>query len=290
MATGERAEGGRWIIAPAQPSQVLTPERLSDEHRLIARTVRAFLAKEVAPLDARLEEKDLPLMRGVLAGLGALGVFAAEVPPEYGGLGPDPVTGVLLAETISRGSVSSSVGAHVTIGMLPIVFFGVRAQRTRYLPRMVTGEWIGAYALTEATAGSDALSLRTAAVRDPDGSYRLTGSKQFITNGGIADVYVLYAKVEGKLTCFIVDRATPGFTVGPEEHKLGLRGSSTTSLFLDNVRVPRENVIGEPGRGHVVALNILNVGRLKLGAGCVGAAKRALRDAVASTRPRAVAS
>ena len=286
MATGERAEGGRWIIAPAQPSQVLTPERLSDEHRLIARTVRAFLAKEVAPLDARLEEKDLPLMRGVLAGLGALGVFAAEVPPEYGGLGPDPVTGVLLAETISRGSVSSSVGAHVTIGMLPIVFFGVRAQRTRYLPRMVTGEWIGAYALTEATAGSDALSLRTAAVRDPDGSYRLTGSKQFITNGGIADVYILYAKVDGKLTCFIVDRATPGFTVGPEEHKLGLRGSSTTSLFLDNVRVPRENVIGEPGRGHVVALNILNVGRLKLGAGCVGAAKRALRDAVAYARER----
>jgi len=286
MATEGRAGGGRWIIAPPQPSQVLTPEQMSDEHRLIARTVRAFLAQEVAPLDARLEAKDLPLMREVLTRLGALGVFAAEVPPEYGGLGPDPVTGVLLAETISRGSLSSSVGAHVTIGMLPIVFFGAHSQRTRYLPRMVTGELIGAYALTEATAGSDALSLRTSAAQDPDGSYRLTGSKQFITNGGIADVYILYAKVDGKLTCFIVDRATPGFTVGPEEHKLGLRGSSTTSLFLDNVRVPRENVIGEPGRGHVIALNILNVGRLKLGAGCVGAAKHALRDAVAYARER----
>jgi len=286
MVTEGRAGGGRWIITPPQPSQVLTPEQLTDEHRLIARTVRAFLAQEVAPLDARLEAKDLPLMREVLTRLGALGVFAAEVPPEYGGLGPDPVTGVLLAETISRGSLSSSVGAHVTIGMLPIVFFGAHSQRTRYLPRMVTGELIGAYALTEATAGSDALSLRTSAVQDPDGSYRLTGSKQFITNGGIADVYILYAKVDGKLTCFIVDRATPGFTVGPEEHKLGLRGSSTTSLFLDNVRVPRENVIGEPGRGHVIALNILNVGRLKLGAGCVGAAKHALREAVAYARER----
>src|SRR6266550_4152611 len=286
MVTEGRAGGGWWIITPPQPSQVLTPEQLTDEHRLIARTVRAFLAQEVAPLDARLEAKDLALMREVLTRLGALGVFAAEVPPEYGGLGPDPVTGVLLAETISRGSLSSSVGAHVTIGMLPIVFFGAHSQRTRYLPRMVTGELIGAYALTEATAGSDALSLRTSAVQDPDGSYRLTGSKQFITNGGIADVYILYAKVDGKLTCFIVDRATPGFTVGPEEHKLGLRGSSTTSLFLDNVRVPRENVIGEPGRGHVIALNILNVGRLKLGAGCVGAAKHALREAVAYARER----
>ena len=196
MAIEGRAGGGWWIIAPLQPSQVLTPEQLSDEHRLIARTVRAFLAQEVAPLDARLEAKDLPLMRAVLTRLGALGVFAAEVPPEYGGLGPDPVTGVLLAETISRGSLSSSVGAHATIGMLPIVFFGAHSQRTRYLPRMVTGELIGAYALTEATAGSDALSLRTSAVQDPDGSYRLTGSKQFITNGGIADVYILYAKVD----------------------------------------------------------------------------------------------
>ena len=154
METEGRAGGGRWIITPPQPSQVLTPEQLSDEHRLIARTVRAFLAQEVAPLDARLEAKDLPLMRAVLTRLGALGVFAAEVPPEYGGLGPDPVTGVLLAETISRGSLSSSVGAHATIGMLPIVFFGAHSQRTRYLPRMVTGELIGAYALTEATAGS----------------------------------------------------------------------------------------------------------------------------------------
>jgi len=271
-----------WLGEPSASAEAFTPERLSDEHRMIARTVRTFLQQEVAPLDARLEQKDLPLMREVVRKLAALGVFAADVPAEYGGLGLDRLTGLMLAETISRGSVSSSVGAHLTIGMLPIVFFGTDAQRKHYLPRMAAGDLIGAYALTEPTAGSDALSLRALAVPEADGGYRLSGAKQFITNGGIADVYVLYAKVDGtQLTCFLVDRDTPGFTVGPEEHKLGLRGSSTTALFLDNARVPRDRVLGEVGRGHVVALNILNLGRLKLGAGCVGAAKHALRDTVA---------
>ena len=286
MVMERRAGGGWWLLDPEAPPDVCTPERFSEEHRLIARTVRAFLAQDVAPLDARLEAKDLPLLREVLQKLAALGVFAADVPPEFGGLGLDRLTGLLLAETISRGSVSSSVGAHVTIGMLPIVLFGTRGQRARYLPRMVSGELIGAYALTESTAGSDALSLRTTAERGPDGSYRLTGGKQFITNGGVADVYVLYAKLDGKVTCFIVERGMPGFAVGPEEHKMGLRGSSTTSLFLDDVRVPPENVLGEVGRGHVVALNILNIGRLKLGAGCVGAAKQALRETIAYARER----
>jgi len=282
MVTEQRPAGGLWLGEPFAAPEVFTPERLSDEHRMIARTVRTFLQQEVAPLDARLEQKDLPLMREVIRKLAALGVFASDVPAEYGGLGLDRMTGLLLAETISRGSVSSSVGAHLTIGMLPIVFFGTDAQRRHYLPRMVAGDLVGAYALTEPTAGSDALALRATAVPDADGAYRLSGAKQFITNGGIADVYVLYAKIDGsKLTCFIVDRNTPGFTVGPEEHKLGLRGSSTTSLFLDNVRIARDRVLGEMGRGHVVALNILNLGRLKLGAGCVGAAKHALRDTVA---------
>lgn len=287
MVIETQAAGAGWVLEPPRASQVFTPEHFSDEHRLIARTVRTFLTQDVAPLDARLEQKDLALMREVLQKVGALGVFAADVPPEFGGLGLDQITGLLLAETISRGSLSSSVGAHLTIGMLPIVLFGSRSQRARYLPRMVTGELVGAYALTEPTAGSDALSLRTTAVPDSDGGYRLTGSKQFITNGGIADVYILYAKVDAsKFTCFIVDRQTPGFAVGPEEHKMGLLGSSTTSLFLDNVRVPRENVLGDVGRGHVVALNILNMGRLKLGAGCVGAAKHALRDAARYARER----
>ena len=286
MVTERRAGGGWWLLEPEAPLGVCTPEQFSEEHRLIARTVRAFLAQHVAPLDARLEAKDLPLLRELLQKLAALGVFAADVPPEFGGLGLDHLTGLLLAETISRGSLSASVGAHVTIGMLPIVLFGTRAQRARYLPRMVSGELIGAYALTESTAGSDALSLRTTAERDPDGTYRLTGGKQFITNGGIADVYVLYAKLDGKVTCFIVERGMPSFAVGPEEHKMGLRGSSTTSLFLDGVRVPPENVLGEVGRGHVVALNILNIGRLKLAAGCVGAAKQALRETIAYARER----
>ncbi|TMI78170.1 MAG: hypothetical protein E6H04_12895 [Bacillati bacterium ANGP1] len=287
MVTEKQLAGGMWLAEASTVPEVFTPERFSEEHLMIARTVRTFLHQEVAPLDARLEQKDLPLMREVLRKIAGLGVFAADVPPEYGGLGLDRMTGLLLAETISRGAVSSSVGAHLTIGMLPIVFFGTDAQRRRYLPRMAAGDLVGAYALTEPTAGSDALSLRTAAVPDPDGTYRLSGAKQFITNGGIADVFVLYAKVDGsKLTCFIVDRETPGFAVGPEEHKMGLRGSSTTSLFLDNVRVPRENVLGDVGRGHVVALNILNLGRLKLGAGCIGAAKHALRDAVGYARER----
>lgn len=282
MVTEQRPAGGMWLGEPSASAEAFTPERLSDEHRMIARTVRTFLQQEVAPLDARLEQKDLPLMREVVRKLAALGVFAADVPAEYGGLGLDRMTGLMLAETISRGSVSSSVGAHLTIGMLPIVFFGTDAQRKHYLPRMAAGDLIGAYALTEPTAGSDALSLRARAVPQADGGYRLSGAKQFITNGGIADVYVLYAKIDGsQLTCFLVDRDTPGFTVGPEEHKLGLRGSSTTALFLDNAPVPRDRVLGEVGRGHVVALNILNLGRLKLGAGCVGAAKHALRDAAA---------
>lgn len=286
MVTEKRIAGGMWLVEPGDAAEIFTPERFSDEQLMIARTVRTFLAQEIAPLDARLEQKDLPLMREVLKKIAALGVFAADVPVEYGGLGLDRMTGLLLGETISRGSVSSSVGAHLTIGMLPIVFFGTDAQRRRYLPRLAAAEWIGAYALTEPTAGSDALSLRTTAVPDPDGGYRLSGTKQFITNGGIADVFVLYAQVDGKVTCFIVERDSTGFTVGPEEHKMGLWGSSTTSLFLDGVRVPRENVLGEVGRGHVVALNILNVGRLKLGAGCVGAAKHALRNAVAYARER----
>jgi alkylation response protein AidB-like acyl-CoA dehydrogenase len=286
MVTERRSAGGIWLVEPPEAHEMFTPERFSDEHRMIAQTVRTFLAQEIAPLDARLEQKDLALMREVIRKIAALGVFAADVPSEYGGLGLDRTTGLLLAETISRGSVSSSVGAHLTIGMLPIVFFGTDAQRRRYLPRLSAGEWVGAYALTEPTAGSDALSLRATAVLGPDGAYRISGTKQFITNGGIADVFVLYAKLDGKVTCFIVERDTPGFAVGPEEHKMGLRGSSTTSLYLDNVRVPAENVLGDAGRGHVVALNILNVGRLKLGAGCVGAAKHALREAVGYARER----
>jgi len=280
--------GGQWLLEPSLPGDVYTPERFTDEHRLMARSVRTWLQHEVEPVDARLEEKDLSLLKSVLRKAADLGVFAADVPADYGGLESDRIMGLVLAETISRGSLSSSVGAHVTIGMLPIVFFGTPAQRARYLPRMVTGELIGAYALTEPTAGSDALSIRTRAVPEPGGAaYRISGTKQFITNGGIADVFILYAKVDGtQFTCFIIDRETPGFAVGPEEHKLGITGSSTTSLFLDDVRVPRDRVLGEIGRGHTIAFNILNVGRLKLAAGCVGAAKHALRHAVAYAQER----
>jgi alkylation response protein AidB-like acyl-CoA dehydrogenase len=286
MVTASRPAGGVWLLEAAAPGTVFTPERLDEEHRMIASSVRGVLAQEVAPLDVRLEAKDLALMRQVMRRLAALGIFAADVPEAYGGLGLDAMVGVALAETISRGSLSSTVGAHLTIGMLPIVFFGREAQRRRYLPRLASAEWIGAYALTEPTAGSDALSLRTTAEPDGEGGYRLSGTKQFITNGGLADVFVLYARLDGKVTCFIVERDTPGFAVGPEEHKMGLRGSSTTSLFLDGVRVPADRILGEPGRGHVVALNILNLGRLKLAAGCVGAAKHALRDAVRYARER----
>ena len=280
--------GGGFLLARSGSGEVFTPEDFSEEHRLAARSLAAFLDAEVEPRTAELETHNFPLMRELLRRLGALGFLAVDIPEAYGGSGLDLITSLLVAETMSRGSFAVAFGAHTVIGTLPIAYFGTEAQKRKYLPGLAAGELVGAYALTEPTAGSDALGARTRAVLTEDGSaYRLTGTKQFITNAGIADVFTTYAQVDGeRFTGFIVDRATDGLEVGPEEHKMGIRGSSTASLFFDGARVPAGNVLGEVGRGHRVALNILNMGRLKLATACAGAAKRALRHAVAYAKER----
>ena len=280
--------GGSFLTSTSRPGEVYSPEDFSDEHRLAVRSLDAFLEAEIEPRAAELETHNFPLVRELLRKLGALGFLAVDIPETYGGSGLDFITSLLVAETMSRGSFSVGFGAHTVIGTLPIVYFGTDEQKERYLPRLATGELIGAYALTEPTAGSDALAARTRATLTQDGrAYLLTGTKQFITNGGFADVFTTYAKVDGeRFTSFIVDRATDGLAIGPEEHKMGIKGSSTTSLFFDNARVPAENLLGDVGAGHRVALNILNVGRLKLATACLGAAKRALRQAIAYAQER----
>jgi alkylation response protein AidB-like acyl-CoA dehydrogenase len=282
------AAGGSFLITETPADQVFTPEDFTEEHRLIARTAREFTEREIVPHLDRLEAKDWSLTRQLIRKLGEMGFLGIAVPAAYGGSELDMISSLVAAEGLAAGSFGVSYGAHVGIGMEPIVFFGTDEQRRRYLPPMVRGDLIGAYALTEPTAGSDAMAIRTRAVLSPDGRhYLLSGTKQFITNAAFADVFNVFAKVDGdKHTCFIVDRATPGLTVGEEEHKMGIRGSSTASVFLDNARVPVENVLGEVGQGFKIAMNILNMGRFRLAAGCVGAAKQVLRLAVGYARER----
>ncbi|HET7265123.1 MAG TPA: acyl-CoA dehydrogenase family protein [bacterium] len=280
--------GGGFLITAAGPRDVFTPEDFSTEHRLAARSLTDFLEAEVEPRTAELETHNYPLMRRLLVKLGGLGFLGVDVPEAYGGSDLDFITSLLVSETMSRGSFAVSFGAHTGIGTLPIVYFGNEAQKRRYLPGLASGETVGAYALTEPTAGSDALGARTRAVLAEDGqAYRLTGTKQFITNAGFADLFTTYAKVDGeRFTGFIVERKFEGLEIGPEEHKMGIKGSSTASVFFDSARVPAENVLGEVGAGHRVALNILNIGRLKLAVACAGASKRALRQAIAYAMER----
>jgi len=273
--------GGGFLVGRTDPRTVFTPEDLSEEHRMVRRAAQDFVQREVLPRDAEIERQNWEVTRALLRRLGDLGFLAPDLPETYGGGGMDSIASLVIAEQICTGSFSVTFGAHVGIGMLPIAFFGTEDQKRRYLPPMARGEKIGAYALTEPTAGSDALSIRTRAALSSDGrAYLLSGSKQFITNAAIADVFVTYAKVDGQhFTAFIVDRNTEGLTLGDEEHKMGVKGSSTRSVFFENAPVPVENVLGEVGQGHRVAFNILNLGRFKLGAWCVGASKQALGQA-----------
>ncbi len=278
----EPVAGGSFLIGEVLPENTFTPEDLTAEQRMVSQTIQDFLEREVLPNAKRLEAKDWALTRQLLRKLGELGFLGVTVPAAYGGAELDQITSLVVSEVLFSGSFAVSVGGHVGIGIGPIAYFGTDAQRRKYLPKMVKGELIGAYALTEPTAGSDAMSIRTKAVRSPDGRYYLlSGTKQFITNAAFADVFNVFAKVDGdKHTCFIVERGTEGFTVGEEEHKMGIRGSSTASLFLENAKVPAENVLGEIGQGFKVAVNILNMGRFKLGAGAVGASKYVLGQAL----------
>jgi alkylation response protein AidB-like acyl-CoA dehydrogenase len=281
--------GGSWLITPVGSTPQFTGADFSEEDLLYAKTAEDFVRNEVLQHLEELEAKKEGLMPALLKRAGELGLLMVDVPEAYGGLGLRKTTSMLVSE---RGalcaSFSVSWGAHTGIGTLPLVYYGTEEQKQRYLPKLATGEWLAAYALTEPQAGSDALAAKTRAVLDPDGkNYRLTGTKQFITNAGFADLFTVFAKVDGeKFTAFLVERTTPGLSTGPEEHKLGIRGSSTRQLILEDAPVPVGNVLGEIGRGHKIAFNILNIGRFKLGAGAGGAAKDCLRIALAYAAER----
>ncbi|MGM0882253.1 MAG: acyl-CoA dehydrogenase family protein [Bacillota bacterium] len=281
--------GGRFVVEDSAPESVVTPEDFTDEQRMMAEAAQQFMEAEIIPRDAELEALNYDLTVELMRKAGELGLLGADVPEAYGGLGLDKVSTTLLAETLARASsFALSVGAHTGIGTLPIVFFGTPAQKQAYLPGLASGERIAAYCLTEPASGSDALGAKTTARLSPSGKhYILNGSKLYITNAGFADLFIVYAKVDGEyFTAFIVERGMPGFSIGPEEHKMGIKGSSTCPLFFEDVAVPVENVLGEIGKGHHIAFNILNIGRFKLGAGCLGSAKETigLASAYANTR------
>ncbi|HEY4580134.1 MAG TPA: acyl-CoA dehydrogenase family protein, partial [Candidatus Acidoferrales bacterium] len=283
------AAGGSFLIESPRPEEVFTPADLTDDQRLIGQTAEEFVTNEVLPLIPDLEQHKPGLMAGLLKKAGELGLLGSGVPEEYGGSGLDKVSSTLLSEKVSTyASFSVSVGAHSGIGTLPIVYFGTEEQKRKYLPKLASGEWLGCYCLSEPQAGSDAQNARTRAVLSPDGKHWvLNGQKMWISNGGFADLFIVFAKVDGeKFSCFIVERGFPGFSVGGEEKKMGLRGSSTTPIFFENCRVPRENLLHEIGRGHIVAFNILNVGRLTLGASCIGGSKKAIADAAKYAKER----
>jgi alkylation response protein AidB-like acyl-CoA dehydrogenase len=273
--------GGEWLLQTPDPAGVFTPEQLSEEHRLIAQTVTDFVNHDVLPVLDRLEEKDWPLARDLVRRAGALGLLGVDAPEAYGGVQLDKITSMIVSERMSRAaSFGATFGAQANLMVLPLVLFGSEQQKQKYLPRLVSGELIGAYCLSEPGSGSDALGARTRATRQPDGSFILSGEKAWITNGGFADVYIVFAKVDGELfSAFIVERAFPGVSSGKEEHKMGLHGSSTTPVVLQDVKVPAENLLGEVGKGHKIAFNVLNFARFKLGAMCSGGGQGAIAEA-----------
>ncbi len=289
MDTSAPLPSGSGFLWEPTSTRAMAPENFTEEQREIARAARKFADGEIVPRVAQIESKKAGLVPDLLRRAGELGLLMVDIPSEYGGLGLDKTTSMLIAEEFSVvGSFAVSLGAHTGIGTMPILYFGTPEQKSAYLPDLATGRRLAAYALTEASSGSDALAAKTRAHRTPDGKhYLLNGTKQFITNAGFADVFTVFAQVEGdKFSAFIVDRTTPGLTVGPEEHKLGIRGSSTCPLVFEDAKVPAENLLGEIGKGHRIAFNILNVGRIKLGLGTIGAAKCALEVAARYAKDR----
>ena len=279
--TAQTARGGEWLVAETDPATVTTREGLSEEHRLIEQSAAEFMDGEVLPALERLEAKDWALNRVLIEKSGALGLLGTNVPESYGGVDLDKVSTMLVSEQIARSaSFAATFGAQANLTILPIYMFGTEAQKSRYLPKLVAGEMVGAYCLSESGSGSDALGAKARAMRQADGSYLLSGEKMWITNGGFADLYVVFAKVDGEhFTAFLVERAWPGVSAGKEEHKLGLHGSSTTPVILQEVKVPADAVLGEVGKGHKVAFNVLNFGRFKLGAMTLGGTRATLGEA-----------
>jgi len=287
--TKTAAKGGSFLLESPLASDVFTPADLTDDQKLIGQTAEEFVLKEVFPLIKDLENKKPGLMPELVKKGGELGIMGGGVPEQYGGAGLDKIATTVLTEKLSiYGGFAVTHGAHAGIGTLPIVYFGTEAQKKKYLPKLATGEWIGAYCLSEPQAGSDAQNSLTRAELNAEGThYILNGQKMWITNGGFADVYIVFAKVDGdKFTAFIVERTFPGFKPGNEEHKMGIHGSSTTPIFLENCKVPKENLLHEIGRGHIVAFNILNAGRFTLGASCVGGSKHVLMTASKYSKER----
>jgi alkylation response protein AidB-like acyl-CoA dehydrogenase len=275
--------GGAFLIEDARPEDVFTPEDFTDEQRQIAQTTGEFAENSVLPRVSEIEAKDFAVTRALLREAGDLGLLGVDVPEQYGGLELGKVTSAIIADHIAiSGSFSVSFSAHCGIGTLPLVWYGTAAQREKYLRKLASGEWVAAYALSESSSGSDAMNIRTQAKLSPDGKhYILNGEKMWTSNAGFADLFTVFAKIDGdKFSAFLIERSTPGLSVGKEEHKLGIRGSSTCPLVLSNCMVPRENLLGEAGKGHHIAFNILNVGRYKLGAATIGAARSCLRSAL----------
>jgi len=284
-----KISGGSFLLEERKPDEVFTPEDFTEQHLLIGQTAEEFAVNEIVPNIEKMEHKDFSITRDLLKKAGELGLSSAEIPEAYGGLEMDKVTAAVIADHIAKyAGFATTWGGHTGIGTLPIVYFGTEEQKKKYLPRLAAGEIVGAYALSEASSGSDALNCRARAELSKDGRhYILNGEKMWITNAGFADLFTVFAKVDGeKFTAFLVEKTFPGFSVGAEEHKMGIRGSSTCPIILNDCKVPVENMLGEIGKGHVIAFNILNVGRFKLGAMCVGGARLSLENAIGYAKQR----
>jgi alkylation response protein AidB-like acyl-CoA dehydrogenase len=288
-ATSEQTvKGGAWLIGETDPATVMTPEKLNEEHKLIRQTAAEFMTGEVLPVVERLEKKEWALNRELIKKCGSLGLLGTNIPEEYGGVDLDKISTLIVSEQIAaQASFATTFGAQANLTILPIYMFGTEAQRQKYLPGLVSGEMAGAYCLSESGSGSDALGAKTRAMKQADGSFLMSGEKMWISNGGFADVFIIFAKVDGEhFTAFIVEKKWPGVSSGKEEHKLGLHGSSTTPIILQDVKVPADAVLGEIGKGHKVAFNVLNFGRFKLGAMCCGGVRINIAEAAkyAATR------
>src|SRR2546430_79617 len=281
--------GGSFLLEERKPSEIFTPEDFSEQHQLIAQTAEDFAVNEIIPNAEKIEHKDFSITRDLLKKAGELGLSSVDIPEAYGGVEMDKVTSAIIADHVAKyAGFATTWGGHTGIGTLPIVYFGTEEQKKKYLPRLATGEIVGAYALSEASSGSDALNCRARAQLSSDGKhYVLNGEKMWITNAGFANLFTVFAKVDGeKFTAFLVEKTFPGFSIGTEEHKMGIRGSSTCPIILNDCKVPVENVLGEIGRGHIIAFNILNIGRFKLGAMCVGGARESMNNAIAYAKQR----
>jgi alkylation response protein AidB-like acyl-CoA dehydrogenase len=283
-----KISGGSFLLETRRTDEVFTPEDFTEQHQLIGQTAEEFAVNEILPNVEKIEHKDFSVTRDLLKKAGELGLSSVEIPEAYGGLEMDKVTAAVIADHIAKyAGFATTWGGHTGIGTLPIVYFGTEEQKRKYLPRLAAGEIVGAYALSESTSGSDAMNCRTRAELSTDGQhYILNGEKMWITNAGFADLFTVFAKIDDKFSAFLVEKTFPGFSVGAEEHKMGIRGSSTCPIILNDCKVPVENLLGEIGRGHIIAFNILNIGRFKLGAMCVGGGRLSLENAVSYAKQR----